>query len=205
MIQIKSTKDPFTTPALARQAVGALERAEAMGLLPANETIEVLDRAAVTKVAGHIARAGLGHAVVAQLAQPALTGEALEQLLGRLNEILDQSPVPAHEWPRLVDLFGAERLGDLLGISPSSVRRYRAQARITPDDIAARLHFLALVVGDLAGAYNEVGIRRWFERKRSQLGGRAPLDLLRSGWDPNDPGPRQVRELARALLAAPAT
>lgn len=77
--------------------------------------------------------------------------------------------MPEREWRRLVELFGPDRLAELLGTSASSVRRYSGRARSTPDDIAGRLHFLALTVGDLAGAYNEVGIRRWFERQRSQL------------------------------------
>lgn len=65
-----------------------------------------------------------------------------------------------------------------MGISGSSVRRYSAAARTTPDAIAARVHYLSLIVGDLSGAYNEIGIRQWFDRKRAQLNGRAPSDLL---------------------------
>jgi hypothetical protein len=71
--------------------------------------------------------------------------------------------------------------------------------------VAARLHFLALVVGDLAGSYNEVGIRRWFERPRSLLGGEPPAKRLEGDWDPDDEGPARVRALAAALLSSPAT
>src|SRR5215471_2071409 len=74
-------------------------------------------------------------------------------------------------------------------------------ARSTPDDVAARLHFLSLIVGDLSGAYNEIGIRQWFGRKRAQLDGRAPLGWRKPHWDPRQPGPRRVQGLARALLA----
>ncbi len=109
------------------------------------------------------------------------------------------------EWPHLVEIFGVDQLARLLAISPSSVRRYKEHARTTPDDIAGRLHFLALVVGDLAGAYNDIGIRRWFERARTLLGNRAPQEFLRGEWHPNDPGPTKVRELARSLVAAAAT
>ena len=66
------------------------------------------------------------------------------------------------------------------------------------------MHFLALAVGDLAGAYNDIGIRRWFERKRTVLEGRAPAAVLRGKWQPEDPGPLQVRDLARALVASAA-
>lgn len=93
----------------------------------------------------------------------------------------------------------------LLGISPASVRRYARVVRSTPDDVAARLHWLALTVGDLASAYNEIGIRQWFDRKRVQLGGRSPAQLLSGEWKPDDPGPQQVRALADALTGSPAT
>jgi hypothetical protein len=39
--------------------------------------------------------------------------------------------------------------------------------------VAERLHWLAMVVADLAGSYNALGIRRWFERPRALLGGAA--------------------------------
>ena len=71
--------------------------------------------------------------------------------------------------------------------------------------IAARLHFLALLVGDLAGSYNDIGVRRWFQRQRTRLDGRAPADLLTGEWDPDDPGARRVREVARELVALSAT
>ena len=83
--------------------------------------------------------------------------------LQRLNDALDASPVPASEWPGLVNILGIDLLARLVGVSAVSVRRYASGNRPTPDDIAARLHFLALVVGDLAGAYNDIGIRRWFD------------------------------------------
>jgi hypothetical protein len=113
--------------------------------------------------------------------------------------------VPEFEWNRLTEVLGLELLPRLLGISPSSVRRYKAAARTTPDDVADRLHFLSLIVGDLSGAYNEIGIRQWFERKRAQLHGRTPLDRLKARWKPNQLGPRLVQDLARALIASPAT
>jgi S1-C subfamily serine protease len=64
-------------------------------------------------------------------------------------------------------ILGPDLLGRLLGISPSSVRRYRGAARTTPDDVAGRLHFLSLVVADLSRAYNDIGVRQWFNRKIS--------------------------------------
>jgi hypothetical protein len=42
----------------------------------------------------------------------------------------------------------------------------RRPARTTPDEVADRLQFLSFTVGGLSGAYNEIGIRQWFDRGR---------------------------------------
>lgn len=129
------------------------------------------------------------HPELMALSPPGLDPGRLETSLQQLNEALEESPAPAYEWPRLVELFGVDRLARLVGISPASARRYKQRARATPDPVAARLHFLALLVSDLAGAYNDIGIRRWFERPRSLLQNRSPAKLLSGEWSPNDPGP----------------
>jgi hypothetical protein len=203
MIQIESAKAPFTSPRLAFQAVTALGRADAMGLLPADELIQTLDLISFRKAVRHILRAGIARNI--QLDLTDASGSNLERTLEHLNIALEESPVPEFEWNRLAEVLGLELLGRLLGISATSIRRYRANARTTPDEVAERLHFLSLVVGDLAGAYNEIGMRQWFERKRSQLDGRTPLDFLKGRWKPAQPGPRRVQDLARQLVASPAT
>jgi len=71
--------------------------------------------------------------------------------------------------------------------------------------IAARLHLLAFIVGDLAGAYNDIGVRRWFDRPRERLDGRTPAQVLGHEWSPGDDAPKRVRDLARALAPSPAT
>ncbi len=125
--------------------------------------------------------------------------------LRALHEALAGSPVPRTEWPALSRSLGLDLLSRLLGISHSSARRYLSGARKTPDAIAARLHFLALVAGDLAGAYNEIGVRRWFDRKRSALGGKTPAEVMTGDWSAEDDGPERIRELAAALSFSPAT
>jgi hypothetical protein len=174
-----------------------------MGLLPADERIETLDLTSFRKAVRHIHRAGIGRNI--QLDATDTSGPILEHTLERLNLALEESPVPEFEWNRLADVLGGELLGRLLGASGSSIRRYRANVRTTPDDVAERLHFLSLIAGDLAGAYNEIGIRQWFQRKRAQLDGRTPLELLKGRWRTDQPGPRRVQDLARALAASPAT
>ena len=122
-----------------------------------------------------------------------------------LYEALEASPVPSREWPSLLGTLGLDLLTRLLGVSASSIRRYASGARRTPDDAAVRRHFLALVVGELAGAYTDIGVRRWFDRPRTALSGRAPSDLLTGGWLPEDEGAARVRKLAAALGFSPAT
>ena len=85
-------------------------------------------------------------------------------------------------------IFGDEALTDLLDISLSSLKRYAGEERATPQVIAERLHWVAMVVADLAGSYNEFGIRRWFERQRRQLDGRSPRKTLGPQWSPRCPG-----------------
>ena len=180
-------------------------RADAMGLLPPRE-IHHLDLAEWRRIADDISKAGVGQAIVVASAVTAVPGSTrFRTMLRDVNEALDASPVPASEWPAMQQALGADLLARLLQISPVSLRRYRSGARTTPDPVAVRLHALALMVGDLAGAYNEAGVRRWFVRPRTMLDNRAPVDVLVPGWGPDDTGPRQVRSLASALAASPAT
>jgi Antitoxin Xre/MbcA/ParS C-terminal toxin-binding domain len=205
-IRITSVDRPFDSPALARRAAEILSSAQSMGLL-GNLPIRRLDLPTFRNAVDRIAEAGIGAGVQAALQAPGTRMEAAEtaDLLNRLAVAIEQSPVPRHEWPSLTELFGTDRLARLLGISPASVRRHASGARKTPDVVAGRLHLLATVVGDLAGAYNDFGIRRWFDRPRTALGGKAPADLLAGDWNPDSAGARRVRELARSLGASGAT
>ena len=150
--------------------------------------------------------AGIGRGLTAELRTASTTGpERLSALLKKISEALTESPVPEREWRAVERVLGLEPLARLIGISASSARRYFSGTRTTPDKVAARLHFLAFVVGDLAGAYNDVGVRRWFYRPRKLLNGNTPAQLLGGDWGPDDDGPRQLRELAAALGPSPVT
>ena len=81
------------------------------------------------------------------------------RLVNAALEQTEHSPMPNSEWAPLTQALGEELLAQLVGISPSSLRRYAALARATPDDVAGRLHVLALLVADLAGGYNDYGVR----------------------------------------------
>ena len=131
--------------------------------------------------------------------------DAIARDFRRLDALLEESPLPDTEWPRLVQIFDRDRLAALVGVSSASAGRYERGERTTPDEVAARLHVLALVVGDLTGAYNTIGVRRWFDRPRSALEGRTPAEVLAGAWQPEAEGPARVRELARSLVDSPAT
>ncbi len=199
-LHITSVESPYDDPRVAPLAASALSRAEAMGLGPSAAV--QLDSGAMDALEARLAEAGIARLVRRPAgADPAETAGWLRAL----HEALAGSPVPRTEWPALSRSLGLDLLSRLLGISHSSARRYLSEARRTPDVIAARLHFLALVAGDLAGAYNEIGVRRWFDRKRTALGGKAPAQVLTGGWTPEDDGAERVRELAAALGFSPAT
>ncbi len=206
IIQIRSVQGPFDDPVVAHLAVTVLTRAEAMGLLSPTETVDRLEMVVFRRLVEGIAQAGIGNGLLADLAASSSPSpQQIAVTLRKLNEALDASPTPACEWTGVNGVLGGDVLASLLGISPSSVRRYLSGSRATPDAIAARLHFLALVIGDLAGAYNDFGVRRWFQRPRKLLGSRSPAQLLDGTWQPEDPDPQRVRDLAAALVSSPAT
>ena len=199
-LHIESIESPYDDPQVAPLAASALSRAEAMGLCPPE--IVRLDGEAMRALEACLAGAGIARFVP----RPAGPDSAQAAVwLRAIHEALAGSPAPTSEWPALSRSLGVHLLARLLGISTSSVRRYSSRARATPDAVAARLHFLALLVGDLAGAYNDIGVRRWFDRRRTALGGKTPADLLTGAWTPDERGPERVRKLAAALGFFPAT
>ena len=127
---------------------------------------------------------------------PRLTGAA-PGILSVFVDDLDRG-----EWRALRETLGDSLLAALVGISDASLRRYASGQRETPQKVAERLHWLALVVGDLAGSYNAFGIRRWFERPRQQLAGRSPRAELGADWSVDDASAAQVKSLAQALVGA---
>jgi transcriptional regulator with XRE-family HTH domain len=191
-------------PAIAFRAARLVAQAEAMGLIAAGDEPQGFALELFAESLRAFARVGIGAQAVATLGpgrDPSTVLEALEAL----DDEIETSPLPQHEWPAMIKRLNYELLARLTGVSVSSVRRYLNNERPTPDDIAARLHFLALLVADLAGGYNDYGIRRWFDRRRSQLGDIAPTAILTGDWDPDAEQPRSVRDLARSLAVSPVT
>ena len=205
-VRIDAVSDPFTLEDadLVSSAMDALFFMESMGLLSAD--VERLDRATLLDIAETAARAGIAQTDAARLmSEKELDPATVRAFLERLGDSLRESPMPELELASLLDLFPHDELGTLLGASESSLRRYASGARRPPDDIAARAHYLSMVVGYLRGAYNDIGVRRWFQRPRTLLDDRTPARLLRGKWTPDSDGAQRVLGLARALTATPAT
>jgi len=126
-------------------------------------------------------------------------GPARDELLAQVYERLEESPSPATEWQAVRDVLDDDALlAGLLGIGIASVRRYAKGERHCPDPVAARLHWLALLIDQLEGTYNAYGIRRWFQRPRAALEGQAPQDRLKGDWDPDDDAIQPLVALAQS-------
>ncbi len=164
--------------------------------LPAGSRWQHLDRTSEWRRLISDSGAEGGPTATARRLNGVLSG-AVEQI----NDQIEMSPQPAGEWAPLIATLGEDLLAELVGVSVSSVRRYATGSRVTPQDIAERLHFLALLIADLAGSYNDFGIRRWLNRPRTQLGGRFPASLL-GEFDPEGPDAAVVAALAASLVGA---
>ncbi len=199
LVRLATVQAPLDRPALVDPAIGLLRRALALGLLGENERVDRLDLELVRRIAREASAAGVGQDAAVALLRGRVGPERLATLIERLDEALTASPLPDREVPELLRVFDREDLAVLTGTSNVSLGRYLAGSRKWPDELATRIHWLALVLSDLAGAYNNFGIRRWFERERTQLDGRSPRQLLGAEWDPADPDVERVRQLAAAL------
>lgn len=201
MIQIGSVDPPLNRAALLGPAVGLVRRASALGLLRDSDPIETLDLDLLRGIAREAASEGIGQDAALDLvegASPSRLGSAIQ----RLDHALIESPLPGREFKELGSIFDVEQLAGLIGVAGVTLRRYAAGVRTVPDAVAARVHWLALVVADLAGSYNTVGLRRWFERPRAQLADRSPRQILTGDWAPDDADVVRVRVLAAALVGA---
>lgn len=201
-IQIASVEAPLNRPALADRAFGLVLRATAVGLLSGRGPIVRLDLELLRDIAREAAALGIGKEAALGLLQDGSSPSRLAKLIEQLDDALTQSPLPERELRELRRTFELDQLAGLLGTSQVSLRRYLGGARKVPDPLAARAHWLALVVADLAGSYNDIGVRRWFERPRAQLDGQSPREVLGAGWTPDEGRVHAVRNMAAALVGS---
>ncbi|HVA60434.1 MAG TPA: hypothetical protein VNG13_07840 [Mycobacteriales bacterium] len=204
-IQILSISEPLSVdPAVGSAAARLISRIHYFGLLPGLEGPLELDRALLLLAFTKLSEAGVGQKS-RLLLQRASGPDDYLTLLDAALEQTEQSPLPTSEWAPLIETLGEGLLADLVGISPSSLRRYATGTRTTPDQVATQLHYLALLIADLSGAYNDYGIRRWFDRPRARLDGRSPRDLLGTSFDADSGDTQRLRDLAAGLVGAGAT
>jgi hypothetical protein len=206
-IQIESETEPQASSVEASPLWWELlSGADGVGLISPGVGSSGPDLSLLQELLRRLEAAGVAKRLIVRLRRidPSDT-EGTTELIRGVLDALRSSPLPEFEWKSLTSLFGVEELAGLLNISESSLNRYAAGARQTPDVVAERLHYLALIVGDLRGAYNDVGVRRWWHRRRTVLDGATPAEQLEDGWTPDDSGPQAVRALAHSLLFAPAT
>jgi hypothetical protein len=200
LLQITSVAAPLNRPGLLAAATGLVRRALGLGLLSERERIERLDLELIRSIAREASKAGVGQdAALALLEAKASPPARLQSLIARLDGQLLESPVPERELRELLRVYDAADLASLIGTSPASLRRYSAASRPVPDPVAGRIHVVALVTSDLAGSYNQFGLRRWWGRPRAALGGRSPREILAGAWDPDGPQAGRVAALARTL------
>jgi hypothetical protein len=199
VFQIDSAESPFEHHSIYPEAVRVLIRAQMMGLWDPPSRVR-LDPDLYGVVLERLQRAGIAIGVGSM--DPGASAASWATAWRRLLDAVNESPYPAGEWKPARDVLGDELLAEMLDVSESSLRRYSAGTRPTPDAVAWRLHAIGRITSALAGSYNDYGIRRWFGRPREQLGGASPLELLAGDWSPDDVEAKQVTDLADALLGA---
>jgi uncharacterized protein (DUF2384 family) len=136
--------------------------------------------------------------------QPSVAVDDVLQQLRLLNHALEQSVSdPEKGWQVAEVYFPDALLSNLLGISPMSLRRYKEGSRETPNEVAARLHWLLITALDLSKSYNPRGVQNWFHRPRTKLKGKTPVQFLKgSKWHSDDKNIQAIRDLARGSIFA---
>ena len=206
-IQKSSTSNPPDQKVLA-EALNVLFKAQSMGLLTRPIDVFRITFPKLQSMLKEIGKAGIGTNVLKDVAEWHTDHpEVIQPKLRKLAQILEESPRPVTEWGPVRQLIPDGVLIRLLGgISESSLHRYSDGSRPTPSEIAERLHLIALIIGDLSGSYDALGVAQWFTRPRKKaFDNKTPLDLLAGNWRPDDPGPAKVREFARSLNYSVAT
>jgi hypothetical protein len=206
-VLIASIERPLSElPRAKALAMVLLARTQAMGLLPPHTPHRVdldwdlLKAIATVLEENRLAADWSSHLrrIDPESVDDAAMAEALRAILDSLNA----SPHPAGEWAPVRETLGDDLTVRLLGISESSLRRYAAGERETPDAVAWRLHAVARIIGSLVGSYNDFGVRRWFERSRAALDGATPSEIIAAADNEDDGRLEKTIQLADELLGA---
>lgn len=180
-------------------AIQLVCRAEAMGLL--DPVQDPADPSRVIAALEAFSAAGVAQGPVSRSSMEA----DLRRALDLMNAEVERTAVPGSELPAMRTLLGVDLLAAMTRVAPEELEPEVVDETTVSVELAQRVHLLALIVADLAGSYRDFGIRRWFERERTTLGGRSPRAVLASSPDDSDAAVEQVRHLARALTSLGAT
>jgi hypothetical protein len=200
-VRITAIAEPIAeSPETAQSLITSVFRAELMNLLPGPGTGEiVLNEDFVFRFVDRLHDAGIARGLTVSGFVPDHK-VSWADVARILSQSLEDSPHPQWEWTGVRGRLEDDLLARVLSISPTSLRRYASGERETPDEVAWRLHVLTRVIASLSGSYNDHGIRRWFERSRSQLDRRTPADVLAEASGEDDEQLREVVELADSLV-----
>ena len=101
----------------------------------------------------------------------------------------------------LHEILGEKILMKTLNLRPEKMQKLLEDPNQIPipSAIEDKMNFLAAIVRNLKGSYNHYGIRQWLQRKRTQLKGKRPIDLLSGNWWPRDQKILKILMLSRAL------
>jgi hypothetical protein len=171
-------------------------------------SLVMADTANLTDILQRLRDEGIGllsvDTLMALLKQGTVDDKKVLEQLKRLNHNLEESiSDPDKGWRVAEGYFPDALLSDLLGIAPITLKRYKEGERETPNEVAARLHWLLITALDLSKSYNPRGVQNWFNRPRTKLKGKAPVQFLKGGkWHSDDKHIQTIRDLARGSIFA---
>ena len=180
-IRLESISAPFSESSAGPAAARVIAFAATTGLLE-NVDVRSLDMPTWEMVLKRLRDLGIGK-IQGTATTGDIRGEELSRVIKMIYNAIEASPMPSSEWSSMRELLKDDLLQRVLNVSRQSIQRYAAGDRQTPQEVADRLHAIALIASDLAGSYNEFGIRRWFERPRTQLSGKSPVAILKGALE----------------------
>ena len=210
-LQIESIEVPLLRSGRATAlALNLVARAQTMGSLPVRPTRRIdLDRAFLEELARLLRRDGVAAVATGALAraaraEPLDTDDLVAALRARDARSGRRVSESAGRMAGGAQLLGDDLLARLLGISASSLRRYAAGERQTPDEAAWRLHVVARLLAALVGSYGH-GLRNpaLVPAYAQVLDGASPAEVLERAAGEDDERLQRVLELAEELTAPP--
>ncbi|PZM83453.1 MAG: hypothetical protein DKT66_09880 [Candidatus Melainabacteria bacterium] len=191
-------------PRLAFLAITLAVGMKTIGLLPRDFETLKLDMPVLQSMLAILKENGLN--VVFSIRD--LPDFSPNEMVSAIEEVLkdfSRTPFPSLEFQSAVDYLGLPLLANLLGCEEFKLNEVRTKKVEFPPELQEKLHFVILIIAALSGTYRSVGMREWFNRKRSKLGDRSPADILHGNWSPLDHDAKRVGQLAWDLVGLGAT